>query len=143
MVGTEERLASLEARMDRVDDLHDLIAGMSGGIKALQTTLAQQVRELRAEMGRQATELRSEMSHFRTETSQEIAGLRTELTSQITELRSDVNRRFEQVDHRFEGVDRRFLALEVKVDRHFTWLVGIQLTVMLAVITVLFGAYDQ
>jgi tetrahydromethanopterin S-methyltransferase subunit G len=63
-----------------------------------------------------------------------------------------MDRRFEQVDRRFEQVDRRFGELEgqmnqrfdaidQKVDRHFTWLVGIQVAVLLAVVSALVGAY--
>lgn len=62
----------------------------------------------------------------------------------------DVDRRFEAVDRRFEAVDRRFDSLERKVDgvrteldaklsRGFTWLVGIQVAVLLAVVGALFG----
>jgi hypothetical protein len=87
-----------------VDDLHQFIAGMSGDIKTLQA-------------------------------------LQATLTQQVGELRADMNRRFEQVDRRFErvdrgfeSVDRRFLSLEVKVDRHFIWLAGIQMALMLAVV---------
>lgn len=43
-------------------------------------------------------------------------------------------RRFEAVDRRFDAIDRRFERLEDKVSRQFVWTVGIQVTVLLAVI---------
>jgi hypothetical protein len=59
-----------------------------------------------------------------------------------------MNQRFEQVDRRFELVDRRFElvngridTLDAKMDRHFSWLVGIQVASMLAVVGALLGAY--
>jgi hypothetical protein len=36
-------------------------------------------------------------------------------------------------------VDRRFEALDTKLTRHFTWMVGVQVAVLLAIVGVLFG----
>ena len=101
----EERLASLEVRMDRMDDLHTAVAG------------------LRDDVNRQFAEMRADMN------------------GRLTELRTDMNRRFEQVDRRWEQTDGRFLALESKIDRHFTWIVGIQMALMVGIIGAMVGAY--
>jgi len=43
--------------------------------------------------------------------------------------------RFEQrVDRRFEAVDRRLEAVDDKLSRQFQWLVGLQITMLLAVV---------
>jgi hypothetical protein len=49
------------------------------------------------------------------------------MNCQFVELREDVN--------------RRLVALDEKGDRHFTWMVGTQIGVLLAVIGALVGAY--
>jgi hypothetical protein len=56
-----------------------------------------------------------------------------------------MNRQFAEVRTDMKGtdqkVDRLFLYLDQKTDRQFTWLVGTQLTVLLAVIGALVTAY--
>jgi uncharacterized coiled-coil protein SlyX len=84
------------------------------------------------------------------------------LRDDVALLRTDMNRRFEQVDKRFEQVDKRFdqvdkrfdqidarlgrsdgriESLDAKIDRQFTWLVGLQMATLLAVVSVVIGAY--
>ena len=76
----------------------------------------------------------------------------TGLQDQMNYRFEQVDRRFEQVDRRFEQVDQRFLelhgymnqrfdAIDQKIDRHFTWLVGIQVAVLVAVVGALIGSY--
>lgn len=90
----------------------------------------------------------------------------TDVRGALAELQAQMNRRFEQVDHRFEQVDRRFEQMELrflgvdnrlndlqaqmnqrfdsvdqKIDRHFTWLVGMQVAVLVAVVGALVGSY--
>lgn len=97
MPALDERVASLEARMDRTNDLFTLIA------------------DLRGDMNRQITELRADLNR------------------QVTELRADMNRHFADVR---SGLG----LLHAKVDRDFRWAVGIQLTVLTAVMSVLLAA---
>jgi tetrahydromethanopterin S-methyltransferase subunit G len=85
--------------------------------------------------------------HFK-ETAQAIARLergladvRAELRQSETAPREEMNQRFDQVDRRFATVDARFLSLETKIDRHFTWLVGIQIAVLVSVVGALVGSY--
>ena len=51
---------------------------------------------------------------------------------------SGFDTRFDQLERRLEArfdfVDRRFEALDDKVARHFTWLVGIQVTTLVAIV---------
>ena len=45
-----------------------------------------------------------------------------------------IDRRFEAIDRRFETMDRRFELLDDKVSRQFAWLVGAQLTTLVAIV---------
>jgi uncharacterized coiled-coil protein SlyX len=52
-----------------------------------------------------------------------------------------IDRRFEQIEQRFAGIDQRFIGLDLRLDgldakisRQFVWLVGIMLTMLIAVI---------
>jgi len=76
------------------------------------------------------------------------------LFEQVDRRFEQVDRRFEQVDRRFEQMDQRFTdlqgqmnqrfdAVDQKIDRHFTWLVGIQVAVLVAVVGALLGSYSR
>jgi archaellum component FlaC len=45
-----------------------------------------------------------------------------------------IDRRFEAIERRFETMDRRFESLDDKVSRQFVWLVGGQLTTLVAIV---------
>lgn len=98
MPTVEERISSLENKMDGIGDLKSMIG------------------DLRADMNRQFGELRTDMNR------------------RFEEARTDIDRRFGEVDRRFEKVDRRLEILDHRMERHFMWMVGIQFTVLLAVI---------
>jgi hypothetical protein len=59
-----------------------------------------------------------------------VAGLRTDMNRQFGELRTDMNRRFGEVRSDMNRLDQR-------VERHFMWMVGIQFSVLIAVIVAL------
>ena len=70
------------------------------------------------------------------EHSQMVNGIREAMAS--LEARMDrrfegIDRRLDAIDRRFEAIDRRFGTLEDKMSRQFQWLVGIQVTTLLAV----------
>lgn len=83
-----------------------------------------------------------------TEHSRTLDGLR----EAIVGFEGRVDRRFESLDRRFESLDRRFESLERRVDgldqkldqrtaalddkisRQFTWIVGIQVTTLVAIV---------
>ena len=55
-----------------------------------------------------------------------------------------IDRRFEAIDHRFDAIDRRFdtvdrrvVTFDNKVSRQFVWLVGIQVTTLVAIVSAL------
>jgi predicted RNase H-like nuclease (RuvC/YqgF family) len=45
-----------------------------------------------------------------------------------------IDRRFEAIDRRFEAMDRRFESIDQKFSKYFLWIIGIQVSVLLAVI---------
>ena len=69
----------------------------------------------------------------------------TEIRDAIRSLEHRVDVRFEAVDRRFENVERRIdslddkvsrqiHSLDDKVSRHFVWLVGVQVTTLVAIV---------
>ena len=68
-----------------------------------------------------------------------------EIRDSIRELERRFDARFGQVDNRFDQLERRFETrfdvfdrrlegLDEKIARHFTWLVGIQVTTLVAIV---------
>ena len=61
-----------------------------------------------------------------------------EIRDSIRHLEQRLDARFDQIERRFETRfdvnDRRFEGLDDKVARHFTWLVGIQVTTLVAIV---------
>ena len=60
---------------------------------------------------------------------------------QVDKRFEQIDRRFEQIERRFEGIDGRFAGQDEKIDRHFMWLVGIQIAALVAVVGALVGSY--
>lgn len=109
----EERVATLEGRMTP-----DIREEMSRGFSSMREDMGRlrgEFGQLRADFG----QLRDEFGQLRADFGQ----LRDEfgqLRGELGHLRDEMTRRFERVDGR--------------MDRQFTWLVGIQLTTMITVI---------
>ena len=90
-----------------------------------------------------------------TQTSDGLRDDISDLRGEMNRLFEDVGRRFEQVDTRFEQVDSRFEqidtrfdrtdrrldSMDAKIERHFTWLVGLQMGGLIAVFSALIGLY--
>lgn len=56
------------------------------------------------------------------------------LENRIDKRFEAIDRRFETIDRRFEAIDRRFEAIDQKFSKYFLWIIGIQVSVLLAVI---------
>ena len=54
--------------------------------------------------------------------------------AQVDARFAQVDARFAQVDSRFDLMDRRFAALDDKVSRQFMWVVGVQVTTLVAIV---------
>jgi hypothetical protein len=148
MPTVEERLASLEARMDRMDQLHDAIAALRGDIGRQFDLMNGHASGLRADMNRQFDLMNGHASELRADMNRQF----DLVNGHASELRADMNRQFDLVNghaselradmnSRFEQVERRFQTFDIKVDRHFTWIVGVQVALMLAVIGAMAGAF--
>jgi predicted nuclease with TOPRIM domain len=122
MPTVEERLTSLEARVESMSDLRNIITELRGDMNGRFTDVDHRFTELRADMNLRFAQVNGRFS----------------------ELRDDMNLRFSEVTARFDGmqadVSRRFWDLDQKIDRHFTWLVGTQIAMFLAVVGALIGA---
>ncbi len=57
-----------------------------------------------------------------------------DLRERIIHLEQTIDRRFEAIDRRFEAIDRRFESMEQRFSKYFLWTIGIQVSVLLAVI---------
>jgi hypothetical protein len=109
----EERLTSLEARMDSMSDLRNMPT------------------ELRGDMNGRLTELRGDMNvRF------------AQVNGRFSELREDINARAGEVSGRFTEVtshfvrsweeqNRLFDALDRKLDRNFRWVFSLQVAALL------------
>lgn len=56
------------------------------------------------------------------------------LDRRIDRLEQRMDARFEAIDRRFETMDHRFTAIDDKMSRQFLWIVGIQITTLVAVV---------
>jgi hypothetical protein len=147
MATSDERIASLEARVETMDDLRKVITDMRSDLQRDLALVCTDVREFRGDMRASLDDVRADARQFRNEMRAALAEIRAEaresrnemqaalagIRSDAREFRTDVARQFADVNRRFEGLDQ-------KVDRDFRWIVGIQMTVMSAVMTVLFTA---
>jgi uncharacterized coiled-coil protein SlyX len=64
-----------------------------------------------------------------------LEGQVSEQSHAMLEVRDAVRNLERRMDARFESVDRRIDTLDEKVSRQFVWLVGIQVTTLVAVVT--------
>jgi hypothetical protein len=67
-----------------------------------------------------------------------LEGQVSDFDTRFDQLERRFEARFDQLERRFETrfdvIDRRFEGLDDKVARHFTWLVAIQVTTLVAII---------
>ncbi len=97
----------------------------AGGIRVAQGTLEERVAYLEGkveEQSRLGGELREMIAH---------------LDQKVDRFREELSGRIDALDHRLSG---RIDALDQKVSRQFLWLVGLHVTVLLAVVGALIGA---
>lgn len=126
MPTVEERLASLEARVDAMSDIRNLIAELRGDMHARFLEVNARFTELREDMNRRFADVNARFT--------DVNGRFTDMNERFTELRVDINRRFDDVNN-------RLVVLDHKGDRHFTWMVSTQVALLLAVIGALVSAY--
>jgi uncharacterized coiled-coil protein SlyX len=109
-----------------------------GGVA--MATLEERVAYLEGRVGEQGqvlTEIRDAIRHLEQRFDARFEGQdqRFEGLGRSVDARFDtIDRRFDIVDRRFEAVDRRIDSLDAKVSRQFVWLVGIQVTTLVAIV---------
>jgi uncharacterized coiled-coil protein SlyX len=63
------------------------------------------------------------------------------LRDDVFGLRAEMLRLFDEVRQRFERIDERLDRIDAKIERHFPWLVGLQMAGLLAIFGALAGGY--
>jgi chromosome segregation ATPase len=77
------------------------------------------------------------IAELRTDMNRQFSELRTDMNQQFSEVRSDMNRQLSEVRSDMDQLTRRVDVLDQRMERHFMWMVGIQFTVLIAVIVAL------
>ena len=72
----------------------------------------------------------TEQSQMFVEMRQEMREIRGELRDEMRQIRGDLREGFRRVDDKFE-------VMEARMSRDFRWLIGIQLTTLVAIIVAL------
>ena len=85
--------------------------------------LRTKVREFRADSTRQLTDVRADFTAHRVEVARQFGDVRDEIKNLRTELRGELS------------------AHRAETSRQFTWLVGIQMATLVAMVGALAGAY--
>ena len=126
----EERVAYLEGQVS--EHSHTLIE--------IRDSIRQLERRVDARFDRVNTSFdRVNTSFDRVNTSFDQVNARFEqFEGRFGQLEGRSDSRFDQLERRFEtrfdAFDRRLEGLDEKVARHFTWLVGIQVTALIAIV---------
>jgi len=68
------------------------------------------------------------------EQSHALIDLREAVRSLNQELRDAVRHLDQKMDARFDLVERRFESRDDKISRHFVWIVGVQVTTLVAIV---------
>ena len=66
-----------------------------------------------------------------------LEGQVSELSLRLSAIERKVDHLEQRMDTRFEAVDRRFDTLEAKMSTQFMWLIGIQVTTLVAIVAAL------
>ena len=154
MADIQQRVTSLEERTQAHEtivgelrkDIGDLRVELRTSVAALRT----EISDLRGELHTSVAALRTEIGDLRGELRTSVAGLRTEISDLRVELRTEIAAIRGEMLHRSEGtairseiadlrrdMNQRFLSM----DQKFTWLVGLQVAGLIAVIGTLMGSY--
>ena len=97
-------------------------------------------RKMIQQLSQRVDHLDQKVDRFREELAARITNLEESVNERINGLEQSVNERFSAVEDRIQAVSDRIDALDEKVSRQFVWLVGIQVTVLVAVVGALLTA---
>ncbi len=137
MADIETRVSTLEGKME---EHSALIADLLRDIREGRDETARQFGDLRADISRQFDTMQRQC-----ETMQRmVEALQTDMARRFDHVDArfqQVDGRFQQIEGRFAQIDTRFLAIDEKIDRHFVWVIGTHVAVLLAVVGALVGSY--
>ena len=122
--------------------LEERVAYLKGRVSD-QAQARSKLREMMLQLCRRVDHLDQKVDRLRDELSARITGLEESVNARITGLGQSVNARFQSVNDRLDATNTRIDALDDKVSRQFVWLVGIQITVLVAVVSALVAALLQ
>ena len=97
-------------------------------LEAITESTGKALEELRRRVDEGFKELRCELREMRAEFSDRISELRTEMRSEIRDVRNEANERHKE--------------LRTEMREMFRWLIGIQITTLLALLGLLAKAAD-
>jgi len=119
--------------------LEERIAYLEGKIEE-QSRGYGEIREAIQHLGERITSLDQKLDRFREELSSRIDALDQRLSGRIDALGGRVDALDQKVDRFRDELSGRIDALDQKVSRHFVWMVGIQITILVTVVGVLAAA---
>ena len=122
MPSLEERVAYLEGRLEYHVGAVDNIGG---DVRDLRGQLERDMSGLRAHIG-------GSVSDLRTQIERDASGLRAHIDGNVSDLRTYTDRDLSELRAQIDRLDG-------KISRHFTWLVGIQIAVLVAIVGALLG----
>jgi len=99
----------------------------------MPTTLEERVAYLEGKVEEHSyawQDLRERITHMEQTFNERFISLENRLDKRF----EAIDKRFEAIDRRFEAIDRRFEAIDQKFSKYFLWIIGIQVSVLLAVI---------
>jgi chaperonin cofactor prefoldin len=106
----------------------------------MPTTLEERVAYLEGKVEEHSyawQDLRERITHMEQTFSQRFISLEQRIDNRFEAIDrrfEAIDNRFEAIDRRFEAIDRRFEAIDQKFSKYFLWIIGIQVSVLLAVI---------
>ncbi len=127
----DERIAYLEGRVEEhtrgFGELRDIAFQTDAKVDRFRHELAARIDAL----DRKVDRFRDELSARIDALDQKVDRFREELGGRIDALDRKLDRRLDALDHK---VDRLFGALDQKMSRQFLWIMGVQVTVLVAVV---------
>jgi chromosome segregation ATPase len=119
--------------------LEERVAYLEGKVEE-QSRGYGEIREAIQHLGERITSLDQKLDRFREELSSRIDALDQRLSGRIDALGGRVDALDQKVDRFRDELSGRIDALDQKVSRHFVWMVGIQITILVTVVGVLAAA---
>ena len=133
------RLRAQPVRVATPESLEERVADLEGCVSDHVQAQNEQ-RKMIQQLSQRVDHLDQKVDRFREELAVRITNLEESVNERINGLEQSVNERSSAVEDRIQAVSDRIGALDEKVSRQFVRLVGIQVTVLVAVVGALLTA---